>query len=93
MQKTVAKTVILVGKGLHSGKSTRLTIRPASAEYGIWFRRIDITDRNNLIPALYDSVNDTKMCTRLSNDDGVEISTVEHVMAALAGTGVQNAMN
>lgn len=92
VQKTVAKTVILIGKGLHSGKPARLTIRSASAEYGIWFRRVDITDRNNLIPALYDSVNDTKMCTRLANDDGVEVSTVEHVMAALAGTGVQNAL-
>ncbi len=92
MQKTVAKTVKLIGKGLHSGKSARLCIRPASAEYGIWFRRVDITDRNNLIPALYDSVNDTQMCTRLANDAGVEVSTVEHVMAALAGTGIQNAL-
>jgi UDP-3-O-[3-hydroxymyristoyl] N-acetylglucosamine deacetylase len=92
VQKTVAKTVTLIGKGLHSGKTARLIIRPASAEYGIWFRRVDIIDRNNLIPALYDNVNDTQMCTRLANEAGVEVSTVEHVMAALAGTGVQNAL-
>ena len=92
MQKTVANTITMIGKGLHSGKSARLTIHPASAEYGIWFRRVDVTDRNNLIPALYDSVNDTRMCTRLANDSGVEVSTVEHLMAALAGTGIQNAL-
>ena len=92
MQKTVAKKVVLSGNGLHSGKPARLVICPASAEYGIWFRRVDITDKNNLIPALYDSVNDTRMCTRLANDDGVEVSTVEHVMAALAGTGIHNAL-
>lgn len=92
MQKTVAKKVVLSGNGLHSGKPARLSICPASAEYGIWFRRVDITDKNNLIPALYDSVSDTRMCTRLANAEGVEVSTVEHVMAALAGTGVQNAL-
>jgi UDP-3-O-[3-hydroxymyristoyl] N-acetylglucosamine deacetylase len=92
VQKTVAKKVVLSGNGLHSGKPARLSICPASAEYGIWFRRVDITDKNNLIPALYDSVNDTRMCTRLANAEGVEVSTVEHVMAALAGTGVQNAL-
>lgn len=92
MQKTVAKKVVLSGTGLHSGKPARLVICPASAEYGIWFRRVDITGKNNLIPALYDSVNDTRMCTRLANNDGVEVSTVEHVMAALAGTGIQNAL-
>lgn len=92
MQKTVANKVTLIGKGVHSGKPARLVIHPASAEYGIWFRRMDVTDRNNLIPALYDSVNDTRMCTRLANEDGVEVSTVEHLMAALAGTGVQNAL-
>jgi len=92
VQKTIANTVMMTGKGVHSGKPARLAIHSASAEYGIWFRRVDITDRNNLIPALYDSVNDTQMCTRLANEDGVEVSTVEHLMAALAGTGVQNAL-
>lgn len=92
MQKTVAKKVVLSGHGLHSGKPARLVICPASAEYGIWFRRVDITDTNNLVPALYDSVNDTQMCTRLANEGGVEVSTVEHLMAALAGTGIQNAL-
>lgn len=92
MQKTLANTVTMIGKGLHSGQPARLVIQPASAEYGIWFRRVDVTDRNNLIPALYDSVTDTQLCTKLSNDEGVDVSTVEHLMAALAGTGIQNAL-
>lgn len=92
VQKTVANTITMIGKGVHSGKPARLVIYPASAEYGIWFRRVDVTDKANLIPALYDFVNDTQMCTRLANEDGVEVSTVEHLMAALAGTGIQNAM-
>lgn len=92
MQKTVANKITMIGKGVHSGKPARLVVLPASAEYGIWFRRVDITGKNNLIPALYDSVNDTQMCTRLANEEGVEVSTVEHLMAALAGTGIQNAL-
>ena len=92
MQRTLKQPIRLVGKGLHSGKRAVLRVMPASAEYGIWFRRVDITDRDNLIPALYDHVNDTKLCTRLANDAGAQVSTVEHLMAALAGTGVHNAL-
>ncbi len=92
MQKTVANKITMIGKGVHSGKPARLVVHPASAEYGIWFRRVDVTDKNNLIPALYDAVNDTQMCTRLANEENVEVSTVEHLMAALAGTGIQNAL-
>lgn len=92
MQKTVSTTVTLTGKGVHSGKPATVRILPASAEYGIWIRRVDVKDKNNLIPALYDYVTDTTMCTKLSNEQGVEVSTVEHLMAALSGTGVQNAL-
>lgn len=92
MQKAVANKITMIGKGVHSGKPARLIVHPASAEYGIWFRRVDVTDKNNLIPALYDAVNDTQMCTRLANEENVEVSTVEHLMAALAGTGIQNAL-
>lgn len=67
-------------------------MHPAAANFGIWFRRVDLTDRENLIPATYDSVSDTRLCTRISNSDGAEVSTIEHVMAALAGCGVHNAI-
>jgi UDP-3-O-[3-hydroxymyristoyl] N-acetylglucosamine deacetylase len=92
VQKAIANKITMIGKGVHSGKPARLIVHPASAEYGIWFRRVDVTDKNNLIPALYDAVNDTQMCTRLANEENVEVSTVEHLMAALAGTGIQNAL-
>jgi UDP-3-O-[3-hydroxymyristoyl] N-acetylglucosamine deacetylase len=92
VQTTIRKAITIHGKGLHSGAPAVLRILPASANYGIWFRRVDVTGRDNLIPALYDYVNDTKLCTRIANDDGVEVSTIEHLMAALAGTGVHNAL-
>jgi len=82
----------MVGTGLHSGRPVRLTVRPASAEHGIWFRRVDVKDTENMIPASWDAVCDTRLCTRLTNEHGVEVSTVEHLMAALSGCGVQNAL-
>ncbi|PZQ51611.1 MAG: UDP-3-O-[3-hydroxymyristoyl] N-acetylglucosamine deacetylase [Rhodovulum sulfidophilum] len=87
MQTTLKRDVSLVGMGLHSGRPARLLLRPAT-QGGIRFRRVDVTDRDNLIPARYDRVTDTTLCTLLSNEAGVSVSTVEHLMAALAGTGV-----
>lgn len=75
---------------MHSGKPARLTILPAAAGSGITFIRSDLAE-NNRIPAIYSGVTDTRMCTVLSNSAGVSISTVEHVMAALSGCGVDNA--
>ena len=92
MQTTLNTTFTLIGTGLHSGRPARLRVTPAPADFGVEFRRIDVTDRNNRIPARFDSVNDTVLCTRLSNNDGVEVSTVEHLMAALSGCGVHNAI-
>ncbi|GGA07876.1 UDP-3-O-acyl-N-acetylglucosamine deacetylase [Amylibacter cionae] len=92
MQRTLKTPIEIVGKGLHSGKRAALRVSPAVADFGIWIQRVDVTDRDNMIPARYDHVNDTRLCTRLANDAGVEVSTVEHLMAALAGTGIHNAM-
>ena len=90
MQTTLKRAVTLVGMGLHSGRPARLVLRPAT-EGGIRFRRVDVTDRDNLIPARFDRVSDTTLCTLLSNAAGVSVGTVEHLMAALAGTGVTHA--
>jgi UDP-3-O-[3-hydroxymyristoyl] N-acetylglucosamine deacetylase len=90
MQTTLKRAVTLVGMGLHSGRPARLVLRPAS-EGGIRFRRVDVTDRDNLVPARFDGVTDTTLCTLLSNAAGVSVGTVEHLMAALAGTGVTHA--
>jgi len=92
VQATLKHAITLVGAGLHSGRPARLRVLPASAEYGIWFRRLDVTGRDNMIAARYDNVNDTSLCTRIANDADVEVSTVEHLMAALMGCGVHNAL-
>ena len=90
MQTTLKRQATLVGMGLHSGRPARIVLRPAF-EGGVRFRRVDITDRDNLIPARWDLVSDTRLCTLLRNDAGVSVGTVEHLMAALAGTGVTHA--
>ena len=92
VQTTLKSSIILVGAGLHSGRPARLRVMAAPADFGVEFRRVDITDKDNRIPARFDMVNDTQLCTRLSNKSGVEVATVEHLMAALAGCGVHNAI-
>ena len=92
MQTTIKSAMTFVGCGLHSGQPARLTIRPAVAEHGIWFQRTDLHEGDTLIPARYDSVLQSPLCTKLVNHAGVSVSTVEHVMAALAGCGVHNAL-
>ena len=77
---------------MHSGAPAVMTVGPASGEFGIWFRRTDIQGKDCLIPAKWSVVNQSPLCTRLENADGVSVSTVEHIMAALAGCGVHNAM-
>lgn len=91
MQTTFKREITLVGMGLHSGRPARLVLHPATSG-GIRFRRVDIRDRDNIIPALYDHVVDTTLCTRLGNAAGATVSTVEHLMAALAGTGITHAL-
>ena len=92
MQATLKSSIRISGKGLHSGAPARMTIHPASADYGIWFRRADILLGDAMIPARWDAVEQTALCTRVLNDAGVSVSTIEHVMAALAGCGVHNAL-
>ncbi|MDJ0992399.1 MAG: UDP-3-O-acyl-N-acetylglucosamine deacetylase [Dinoroseobacter sp.] len=92
MQKTLKTRVDFAGTGLHSGAPVKVSVAPASANYGIWFRRTDVRDSDNLIAARWDQVERTPLCTLLVNDAGVSVSTVEHIMAALAGVGVQNAL-
>ncbi len=92
MQKTLKSAVEFIGVGLHSGRPVRLVVHPASAEYGIWFRRTDLEEGDTLIPARWDAVSSTQLCTKIENSDGASVSTIEHVMAALAGCGVHNAL-
>jgi UDP-3-O-[3-hydroxymyristoyl] N-acetylglucosamine deacetylase len=92
MQKTVLTEIKMSDVGLHSGQNIDLTIKPAKADSGIVFIRTDITDKNNEIPALWDHVTNTQLCTVISNEDGVSVGTIEHLMSALRGCGVDNAV-
>lgn len=92
MQQTIKTAVSFAGHGLHSGQPANLVIRPAKAGHGIWFRRTDLPADEGLIPARWNAVERTQLCTRLVNGAGASVSTVEHVMAALAGCGVGNAL-
>lgn len=69
-----------------------MIVKPASAEYGIWFRRTDVVGVDALIPARWDAVEISPLCTKLVNEAGVSVSTVEHLMAALSGCGIHNAL-
>jgi len=91
VQRTLKGSVQFAGIGLHSGRAVRMTVHPASADYGIWFRRTDL-DGDNLVAARWDAVTASRLCTEIANDAGAAVSTVEHLMAALAGCGVQNAL-
>ena len=92
MQNSLKKSFSLSGKGLHSGKFVNVNIFPASADYGIWFKRVDLKNEDPLIPALFDMVSETKLCTKISNSEGASVQTIEHLMAAFAGTGIHNAL-
>lgn len=92
MQNTIKSPLAFDGVGLHSGAPTRLTVLPAPASHGVVFSRVDVVDANNQIPALWDHVRQSPLCTRLVNDAGVSVSTVEHIMAALMGCGIHNAV-
>ena len=89
MQTTLKSNVTLTGVGLHTGLPASLVLRPASANTGVVFRRIDATGDTRL-PAKWDRVTVSPLNTRLTNDAGLIVSTIEHVMAALSGTGVHN---
>ena len=92
MQTTIRSAAIFDGVGLHSGAPARMTIRPAPADHGIRFKRTDIRLGNRVVPALWDAVEITPLCTRIVNAAGVSVSTIEHVMAALSGCGIHNAL-
>lgn len=92
MQTTIRSALTFQGVGLHSGAPVRMTIHPASANYGIWFRRTDVEGADPLVPARWDAVVPSKLCTLIANADGTTVSTIEHITAALAGTGIHNAL-
>ena len=89
-QATLKQPVSCIGVGVHSGKPVTLTLTPAPSDTGIVFIRTDIDPSRNQIPAKWNTVVDTMMCTKIANVYGTSISTIEHVVAALAGASIDN---
>ena len=88
-QKTILKKVSLNGVGIHTGLEAHLDILPAQPNTGIIFKRVDIKKNNIIIPT-YNNVVDATLCTTISNDYGIKVSTIEHLMGALYGIGIDN---
>jgi len=92
VQNSLITPASFTGFGLHSGAPVVMVVRPAPADHGVWFRRTDITGPGALVPARWDAVTPSRLCTVVENAEGISVSTIEHVMAALAGSGVHNAL-
>ena len=90
-QKTINDPVKFTGIGLHSGKIVNVTINPSKPNTGIIFKRVDL-ENNNLIFPSFANVTNTSLNTTISNDSGVRVSTIEHLMGALFGLGIDNAL-
>jgi len=90
-QKTIKEKIDLKGVGLHNGVEVNLTIKPSEPNTGIIFKRVDINS-NNIIHANFKNVVEPILCTKLKNENGVTVSTVEHLMAAFYGEGIDNAL-
>lgn len=91
-QKTLKTSIHCTGTGLHSGAKVSMTLNPAPAGTGIVFRRTDVPSAVANIRALWSNVVDTRLCTALGNEDDVRVSTIEHLMAALYGGEIDNAI-
>ena len=90
-QKTIKKKISFQGIGVHTGEKVNLNIIPASPNSGIIFKRIDLP-RNNIIYPNYNNVTNTTLCTTISNNEGTKVSTIEHLLGALYGLGIDNAI-
>jgi len=90
-QKTINSPVSFEGVGLHSGKNVNLLIKPAQPNSGIFFKRVD-QKLNNIVYPNFNNVTNTSLNTTISNEYGVKVSTIEHLMGALFGLGVDNAL-
>ena len=90
-QKTIKNPVSFSGIGLHSGKPSKISVKPSSPDTGIVFKRIDQKD-NSLIYPNFMNVSNTSLNTTISNGNGVKVSTIEHLMGALFGIGIDNAL-
>ena len=91
MQHTLAHSVSCAGVALHTGERISMTLHPALENTGVVFQRSDLKNQPNLVPASYKNVTKTTLGTTITNAAGVSVSTIEHLMAALWGCGIDNA--
>ena len=90
-QKTINRDIIFKGVGLHSGANVTMTVKPAKPNSGILFKRVDLKENNIVVPNIF-NVSSAVFCTTIANESGVSISTIEHLMGALYGLGIDNAL-
>ena len=90
-QKTIKNKVSFSGVALHSGLNVNISIKPADPNFGIVFKRIDLKS-NNLVYPNFANVSNTSLNTTIENEFGAKISTIEHLMGALFGLGIDNAL-
>jgi len=88
-QKTIKDTISINGVGLHTGKVAHMRLKPSEPNTGIIFKRTDLKENNIVMPGIY-NVSSAVFCTTISNDYGVRVSTIEHLMGALYGMGIDN---
>ena len=91
-QFTLSEQIEFKGIGLHSGVEVKLIVKPSEPDTGIVFKRVDIKNKDNIIKADFKNVVDPILCTKIKNESGVSVSTVEHLMAAFYGEGIDNAL-
>ena len=90
-QSTIAKKISFTGVGIHTGKKVNINILPSAPNTGIVFKRIDLKDNNIVIPN-FENVSEATLCTTISNEYEVKVSTIEHLMASFLGLGIDNAL-
>jgi len=90
LQKTIKDSIELEGVGLHNGIKVNLCLKPAEVNSGIKFKRTDVDSAKSIIEANYKNVSSPILCTKIKNSYGVSVSTIEHLMAAFYGEGIDN---
>ena len=88
-QSTIANKVSFSGVGVHTGNKVNINILPSAPNSGIIFKRVDLKHNNIVVPN-FENVSEATLCTTISNEFGVKISTIEHLMAAFLGLGIDN---
>ena len=91
MQTTLKNKLLFSGVGIHNGRAVKMSIEPAKPNTGIIFKRVDL-DNNNLIKSIIDNVETSQLCTKITNNHGISVSTIEHLMATFNGLKIDNAI-